>query len=57
MKSKRDLDVLPRTHDALELHITRAIYQTTIRLYADHEMMDLENKPTEATDLSQESTD
>ena len=32
VKAKHDLDVLPQTHDALELHITRASYQAKIRL-------------------------
>ena len=30
VKAKRDLDVLPPTHGALELQITRAIYQAKI---------------------------
>ena len=32
VKAKHDLDVLPQTHDALELHITRASYQAKIWL-------------------------
>ena len=56
MKTKRDLDVLPPAHGALELHITRANYQAKIWFQADHVIMDLENKPTETIDLWQEST-
>ena len=44
MKSKRDLDVLPPTHSALELHITRANYQAKIWLQTDHVIIKLENK-------------
>ena len=51
VKAKRDLDVLPPTHDALELHITRAKYQTKIWLQVDHVIMDLENKLPETIDL------
>ena len=53
---KRDLDVLPPTHGALELHITRANYQAKIWLQADHVIMDLENELTETIDLWQEGT-
>ena len=35
VKAKRHLDVLPPTHGALELHITRANYQARIWLQAD----------------------
>ena len=56
VKAKRDLDVLPPTHGALELHITNANNQAKIWLQADHVIVDLENKPTEASDLSQEGT-
>ena len=55
VKVKRDLEVLPPAHGALELHITRAIYQAKIWLQADHVIMNLENKPTE-TIASQEGT-
>ena len=47
VKAKRDVDVLPPTHGALELHIIRANYQAKILLQADHVIMDLENKLTE----------
>ena len=57
VKAKRDLDVLPPTHGALELHITKANYQSKIWLQADHALMDLENKLTETIDLWQEGTD
>ena len=57
VKAKRDLDVLPPTHGALELHITRANYQAKIWLQADHVIMDLENKLTETIDLWQEGTE
>ena len=43
-ESETVLDVLPPTHVALELHITRAHYQAKIWLQADHEIMDLEKK-------------
>ena len=56
VKAKHDLDVLPPTHGALELHITRAIYQAKIWLQV-HVIMDLENKLTETIDLCQEGTD
>ena len=56
VKAKRDLDVLPLTHGALELHITRTIYQAKIWLQV-HVIMDLENKLTEGNDLWQEGTD
>ena len=52
VKAKRDLDALPPTHGALELHITRANYQAKIWLQADHVIMDLET-----IDLWQEGTD
>ena len=54
VKVKRDLDVLPSTHGALELHITRANYQVKIWLQVDPVIMNLE-KPTE-TIGSQEGT-
>ena len=56
VKVKCDQDVLPPTHGALEVHITRANYQAKIWLQADHdiEIMDLENKLTETIDLLQE---
>ena len=57
VKTKCDLDVLPPTYGALELHITRTNYEAKIWLQADNVIMDLENKPTEAIDLWQESTD
>ena len=56
VKAKRDLDVLPPTHGALELHITSAIYQAKIWLQV-HVIMDLENKLTETIDLWQEGSD
>ena len=43
-ESKNNIDVLPITHVALELHISRTNYQS------DHVIMDLENKPTETID-------
>ena len=57
MKAKCDLDVLPPTHSALELHITRANYQAKIWLQTDNVIMDLENNLTETIDLRQEGTD
>ena len=57
VKAKRDLDVLPPTYGALELHIKRANYEAKIWLQGDHVIMDLENKPTETIDLWQEGTD
>ena len=51
-KAKRDLDMLPPTHGALELHIRRANYHAKIWLQADHVIMYLENKPTETIDLT-----
>ena len=57
VKAKHDLDVLPPTHDVLELHITRPSYQAKIWLQADHVIMDLENKLSETNDLWQEDTD
>ena len=42
VKAKHDLDVLPPTHCALELHITRANCQAKRWLQADHVIMDLE---------------
>ena len=56
MKAKRDLDVLPPTHGALELHIIRANYEAKIWFQADHVIMALENKTTETVDLWQEGT-
>ena len=56
VNAKRDLDVLPPTHGALELQITNANYQAKIWLQADHVIMDLENKSTETSDLWQEGT-
>ena len=57
VKAKRDLDVLPQSLGALELHITRANYKAKIWLHTDHVIMDLENKLTETIDLWQEGTD
>ena len=57
VKVKHDLDVLPPTHDALELHITRPSYQAKILLQADHVIKDLKNKLTETIDMWQEGTD
>ena len=57
VRAKRDLDVLPPTHGALELHIIRANYQAKIWLQEDHVIMDLENKLTVSIDLWQEGTD
>ena len=57
MKAKRDLDVLPPTHGALKLYITRANYQAKIWLQVDYVIMDLENKQTETIDLWLEGTD
>ena len=57
MKAKRDLGVLPPTHGALELHITRTNYQPKTWLQADHVIMDLENEPSETIYLWQEGTD
>ena len=57
VKAKHDLDVLPPTHGALELHITRANYQAKIWFQAVRVKMDLENKLTESIDLWQEDTD
>ena len=57
VKAKHDLDVLPPTHGALELHITRANYRAKIWLQADHVIIDLENKLTETIDLWQEGID
>ena len=57
MKVKRDLDVLPPTHGALDLHITTANYQAKVWPQADHVIMDLENKLAETIDVWQEGTD
>ena len=57
VKAKHDLDVLPPTHDVLELHITKANYQAKIWLQADHVIMDLEYKLTETNGFRQEGTD
>ena len=57
MKANHDLDALPPTHGALELHITKANYQAKVWLQADHVIMDLENKLTETIALWQEGTD
>ena len=57
VKVKRDLDVLPPTHGALELHITRTNYQAKIWLQPDHVIMVLENKLSETIDLWQEGID
>ena len=57
MKAKPDLDVLPPTHGALELHITRATYQAKIWRQADHVIMYQENILIETIDLWQEGTD
>ena len=56
VKAKRDQDMFPLSHGALELHITRTYYQAKVWLQADHAIMDLENKPTETNDLWQEGT-
>ena len=57
VRTKRDLDVLPPTHGALELHITRTNYQAKIWRQEDHVIMNLENKLTGTIDLLQEGTD
>ena len=57
VKAKRDLDVLPPTHGALKLHITRANYQAKICLQVDYVIMDLENKLNGTIDLWLEGTD
>ena len=57
MKAKHGLDVLPLTHGAFELHITRANNQAKTWLQATHVIMDLENKLTETIELWQEGTD
>ena len=57
VKVKRDLDALPRTHGALELHATKANYKAKIWLQAEHVIIDMENKLTETIDLWQEGTD
>ena len=44
MKAKRELDVLPPSHGALELLITRANFLAKLWLQPDHVIMDLENK-------------
>ena len=54
VKAKCDIDVLPPSHGALKLHITKPNYQVKICLQADYVIMDLENKPTETIDLWQE---
>ena len=56
MKAKRDLEMLPPTNYALELHIKRPNYQAKIWLQADYVIMNLENKPTETIGW-QEGTD
>ena len=57
MKAKRDIDMLPTTHDELELHITRANYQAKIWLQVDQVIRYLENKPTETIGLWQDGED
>ena len=57
VKEKRDLDVLPPTHGALELHIINANYQAKILLQAAHVIQDLENKPTKTIELWHEGKD
>ena len=59
VKAKLDLDVLPPTHGALEVHITRENYQVKIWLQVDFVIVDREfqNKLTETMDLWQEGTD
>ena len=48
VKAKHDLEMLPPTHDTLELHIARANYQAKIWLQADKALTDHENnKPTD----------
>ena len=49
--------MLHPTHGALELHITRANYQTKTWLQVDYVIVDLENKLIETIDLWQEGTD
>ena len=56
VKAKHDLDVLPLTHGAYELHIKRTNNQAKIWLQAAHVIMDLENKLTETIELWQEGT-
>ena len=55
VKVKCDLEVLPPTHGALELHITMTNYQAKIWLQADNVITNLDNKPTE-TIASQDRT-
>ena len=47
VKAKRDLEMLPPTHHALELHIKRQNYQDKILLQAGYAIINLENDPTE----------
>ena len=44
VRAKRDLEMLPPTHGALEVHITRTNYQAKIWLQADYVIMDLESR-------------
>ena len=56
VKGKGDLEMLPLTHYALELHIKRPNYQARIWLQTDHAIMNLENEPSETIGW-QEGTD
>ena len=47
VKAKRDLVMLPPTHNALQLHNKRSNYQAMIWLQADNTIKNLENEPTE----------
>ena len=47
VKAKRDLEVLPQTHGALDLTITKATYQAKILLQAYYAIMNLVNIPAE----------
>ena len=47
VNAKRDLELLPTTHGALELHITRATHQAIVWLQEDFVIMYLEIIPTE----------
>ena len=57
VKAKSDLDMLPPTHGALELHNKRANYQAKTWLKVDHVIVDLENKLIETIDLWQGGSD
>ena len=47
VKAKRDLEMFPPAHYALELHIKRTNYRAKIWLQAGHAIANLDNKPTE----------